>query len=226
MTEQEWLECARPGPMFDALDGKMSTRKFKLCAVACCRSIWRLLPDQRSRYAVDVAELAADGMASAEDLARAAAAANQARLEARSASCNPTMEAAIAAEATISSFSRQIPHSAWHASKAYFDAWLASPSTRQAGTTGLEEDANQARIIRDIFGNHFHPVTFEPTWRTATVTSLAQATYTNRTFEQLPILADALEEAGCTDAAILNHCRQPGEHVRGCWAIDVVLGRK
>jgi hypothetical protein len=81
-------------------------------------------------------------------------------------------------------------------------------------------------LIRDIFGNPFRPVTFGPAWRTATVASLAQASYDERAFDRLPILADALEDAGCTNADILGHCRGGGEHVRGCWVVDLVLGKE
>jgi hypothetical protein len=72
-------------------------------------------------------------------------------------------------------------------------------------------------------------VTVDPsrlTWNSSTVVSLAQSIYTDRTFDRLPILADALEDAGCTNQDILNHCRQPGEHVRGCWVVDLLTGRK
>jgi len=80
-------------------------------------------------------------------------------------------------------------------------------------------------LVRDICGNPFQAVTFDPAWRTATVVALAAGIYAERTFNSLPILADALEEAGCINADLLNHCRQPGEHVRGCWAVDLVLGK-
>src|SRR5581483_3643837 len=63
------------------------------------------------------------------------------------------------------------------------------------------------------------------TWNDSLVRRLAQAIYDERAFDRLPILADALEEAGCTNADILNHCRQPGEHVRGCWVVDLLLGK-
>ena len=62
-------------------------------------------------------------------------------------------------------------------------------------------------------------------WLTSTVEQLAESIYADRAFDRLPILADALEDAGCTNADILNHCRQPGEHVRGCWVIDLLTGR-
>ena len=79
--------------------------------------------------------------------------------------------------------------------------------------------------MRCIFGNPFRPVTFDPIWRTATVTSLAQAIYDERAFDRLPILADALEDAGCTCAEMLEHCRQPSQHARGCWVVDLLLGK-
>jgi hypothetical protein len=88
------------------------------------------------------------------------------------------------------------------------------------------ESRQQAALLRDIIGNPFQHVTIDPTWRTGTVTKLAQAIYDERAFDRMPILADALEEAGCTDATILDHCRQPGEHVRGCWLVDLLLGKK
>jgi hypothetical protein len=80
--------------------------------------------------------------------------------------------------------------------------------------------------LRDIFGNPFRPVTLNPSWRTPTVKQLAEAIYKERAFERMPILADALEDAGCDNADILSHCRGGGEHVRGCWVVDLVLGRE
>jgi hypothetical protein len=89
----------------------------------------------------------------------------------------------------------------------------------------MGEQRNQADLVRDIFGNPFHPVRADPVWVTATAVGLAQAIYAERAFDHLPILADALEEAGCDNADVLNHCRAGGVHVRGCWAVDLVLGR-
>jgi hypothetical protein len=85
---------------------------------------------------------------------------------------------------------------------------------------------SQAIVVRDIFGNPFRPVTLNPAWRTSNVSALAQSIYDDRAFDRLPILADALEDAGCDNADILNHCRQPGEHVRGCWVVDLVLEKE
>jgi hypothetical protein len=84
-------------------------------------------------------------------------------------------------------------------------------------------------LFRDIIGNPFRPPpVVDPAWLSwegSTIAKLAQAIYEERRFTDLPVLADALEEAGCTDDTILSHCRGPGPHVRGCWALDLVLGK-
>jgi hypothetical protein len=81
-------------------------------------------------------------------------------------------------------------------------------------------------MLRDIFGNPFRPVVFSAAWRTDTALSLARQMYDSRDFSAMPILADALQDAGCDSDDVLNHCRQPGEHVRGCWVVDLVLGKE
>jgi hypothetical protein len=84
-------------------------------------------------------------------------------------------------------------------------------------------------LLRDIFANPFRPLPdIEPAWLAwhgGTVPKMAAAIYEGSRFEELPILADALEEAGCADAAILAHCRQPGDHARGCWLVDLLIGK-
>ncbi len=81
-------------------------------------------------------------------------------------------------------------------------------------------------LIRDIFGNPFRPVAFDPAWRTSDVLLLARGIYDERAFDRMPILADALQDAGCTNDDILNHCRDTAQvHVRGCWVVDLVLGK-
>jgi len=80
--------------------------------------------------------------------------------------------------------------------------------------------------LRDIFGNPFRPVAFDPAWRTSTAVALAKHMYESRDFSPMPILADALQDAGCDDESILSHCRDPQQvHVRGCWVVDLVLGK-
>jgi hypothetical protein len=110
---------------------------------------------------------------------------------------------------------------------------VASELLKRATRLGREhqerERMAQVSCIRDIFGNPFRP---RPSvdgsrlcWNDGTIPKLAQTIYEERAFDRLPILADALEEAGCTEAAILNHCRQPGMHVKGCWVVDMLLGK-
>jgi hypothetical protein len=84
----------------------------------------------------------------------------------------------------------------------------------------------QADILRDIFGNPFRPITFAPDWCTSTAVALARQMYDSRDFSAMPILADALQDAGCENTDILNHCRGEGPHVRGCWVVDQVLGKE
>jgi hypothetical protein len=81
-----------------------------------------------------------------------------------------------------------------------------------------------SHLFRDIFGNPFRPVSLDPAWLTSTVVLLAKGIYDDRAFDRLPILADALQDAGCDNDDILGHCRGPGPHVRGCWVVDLVLG--
>ncbi len=83
----------------------------------------------------------------------------------------------------------------------------------------------QVQVVRDIFGNPFRPATFDPSWRTSTVIALARQMYASRNFSAMPILADALGDAGCENEDILNHCRQTGTHVKGCWVVDLLLGK-
>lgn len=92
---------------------------------------------------------------------------------------------------------------------------------------GRREAAAQASLLRDLFP--YQPVVLNPAWRKwngGIVVRLARAIYEARRFEDLPVLADALEEAGCTNSAILSHCRKPGSHWRGCWVVDLVTSRE
>lgn len=81
-------------------------------------------------------------------------------------------------------------------------------------------------VTRDIFGNPFRTAAFDVTWRTSTAIALSHAIYADRAFDRMPILADALQDAGCEDPDILDHCRGDGPHVRGCWVVDLILGKK
>ena len=107
----------------------------------------------------------------------------------------------------------------WHALYASREFGLAPQSAKGWS------DPHQAALLRDIFGNPFRPVAFDPAWRTADTIGIAARMYDSRDFAAMPILADALEEAGCTSPDVLLHAREPGVHVRGCWVVDGVLGK-
>ncbi len=107
----------------------------------------------------------------------------------------------------------------------------ADPEAKEDPSGKLPEGAEhrpQVSLLRDIFSNPFRPAGVVPywlSWNDATVVKLAQGIYEDRAFDRLPVLADALEEAGCDSAEIIAHCRGRGPHVRGCWVVDLLTGR-
>jgi hypothetical protein len=112
-------------------------------------------------------------------------------------------------------------------------AWNVTSDARAAlrldqGTWASDEGRQQRLLLADIFGNPFRAVCIERVWlrwNDCTVPKIAQGIYDDRRFRDLPILADALLDAGCDDEALMLHLRSPGPHVRGCWALDLVLGK-
>jgi hypothetical protein len=222
MTEDEWLNAKSVGPLRDWCEDhrRRARRKQRLFACACCRRLWDHLTDPRSRAAVEAAEAFADGKIDKKALNRARASATSA---ARAAPAPP-----------INAGMAWRPEDAAHvlANAGWEDAFIASTgrASYAAANLGLrsreEEGAEQAKLLRDIFGNPFRPGTFQPTWRSDTVLSLAWGMYEARDFSAMPILADALQDAGCADEDVLAHCRGGGPHVRGCWVVDLVLGKE
>lgn len=106
---------------------------------------------------------------------------------------------------------------AYHLSQLTYNAFYAAGKN-------ADEHAAQCRLLRDILGNPFRPVAVDPTWLTSTVTQLSAGIYEERAFDRLPILADALMDAGCDHPDVLAHCRSSGPHARGCWVVDFLLG--
>jgi hypothetical protein len=109
--------------------------------------------------------------------------------------------------------------------------WHECRSGRHRSSSGLVPSDPPVEVVklRDIFGNPFRPITLDPawlTWHDGLLVSMAQRMYESGDFTDLPILADVLEEAGCTNQDILGHCRSRGQHVRGCWVIDLLLGNQ
>jgi hypothetical protein len=220
MTEADWLACTDPQKMLEFLrdSGKLSERKARLFACSCCRRVWCLL-DQVGTASVVVAERYADGEISAEELQKA-------------------------------------EYLAWHSADGlahYPDYVLTAGWAAHAAVVGEAIDAAdlvaesagpeekvvvQSVLLRDLFGPlPFRSVAVERgwlAWNSGTVVRLAEAAYDNRKLpagtlepERLAVLADALEEARCTDRDILGHLREQGAvHVRGCWVLDVLTGRQ
>jgi hypothetical protein len=106
-----------------------------------------------------------------------------------------------------------------------FTCWQIGPNIgRERGLGWRTQVLALGSIVRCIFGNPFRRVSLDPSWLTSTVVKLAEGMYESRDFAAMPILADALQDAGCDSADILDHCRG-GPHVRGCWVVDLVLGK-
>ena len=218
MDERKWMVASEVPGMLSFLGKKASVRKRRLFACACVRRIWSLLDDLRSRQAVEVAEGFADGKVdkeTAKSAQREAGAASRATPKGR---WYPADAAAICILQSIEDIST---------------AARAATAASYAGVLLSDERAAQAVLLRDFFGNPFRLVALDPAWQTPAVLGLAQATYDNRILpagtlkpDRLAVLADALEEAGCTDADILGHLRGPGPHVRGCFVIDALLDKK
>jgi hypothetical protein len=206
MTESEWQKSAEPHAMLEFLQssGLVSKRKLRLFAVACSRRVWDWI-DALGRSAVEVAERYADGLANSEDLRAARLACQGAGGQAAwyAAATNPAIAAGNAARSAQAGVAN--------------NALLGSEAA---------ELLAQARFIREIFGNPFSPASLNPSWLTPNVVELAQTIYDDRNFNRLPELAAALEDAECNNQEIMVHCRMPGPHVRGCFVVDLLLGKE
>jgi hypothetical protein len=228
VTEQEWLASDDPEPMLEHLQGRVSERKLLLFAVACCRRIWPLLRDERSRNSVTAAERWADGLCSPEEGLDARNRAIQAydadRVAVRRAAMSIWLfgvdGAARTARAAAEGFAKAAAGPAALSTSGYATVTKARPAEEQA----------QCRLLRDVCGPlPFRRVGVEPawlSWRGGLLVSAARRMYDSREFVDMPVLADALEEAGCDNPDILDHCRHGGEHVRGCWVVDALLGKQ
>jgi hypothetical protein len=230
---EEWLTCNDPIEMLDVLQGKATERKTRLFAVACCRRVWHLMPDKRSRKAVVLAERFADQDVAEEDVGACVDAANAATNDALEASVtarNKSLSRAATKAANAAAWSASLymtQHtSMWLAAKyAARNAAQAAKDASGADYSDQAEEQAQARIVRCIFGNPFRPLALAQEWLSPKVIATAQAIYEKREFDRLPALADSLEASGCDLLILLDHCRQGEEHFRGCWAVDLVRGK-
>ncbi len=213
MTEAEWLNCGYSYDMLDQLAGKASDRKLRLFASACCRALWHFIVDSNCRNAVEMSERFADKLTSAEELEEAARRSPPGRPSGGSWAPVRLSFARQARRAVLATCQPVAQDAAWE-------------TARQS--MALIQNL-QAHILRDIFGNPFRPAVLDPAWlrwRDGFIPQVAQSIYDERRFADLPILGDALEDAGCTNIDILDHCHRPGEHVRGCWVLDLLLGKQ
>jgi hypothetical protein len=219
MTEADWLACDDPTSMLIFLKGKATKRQLRLLGFACLGRVSHLLTDDRARAAVAIAERFADGLASEAELKKARTVANRAKYPELNES--GLGNAGYYLHCMVTEIARLD-----RAFRPGVVCDFAGSTVREANGNPRNEYAAQTALVRDIFGNPFRPVTFSPSWRTDTAVSLARQMYDAREFSAMPILADAIQDAGCDSDDVLNHCRGPGPHVRGCWVCDLVLGKE
>jgi hypothetical protein len=231
MQQRTWLKCTNPSSMLEHLGAAASDRALRLFSCACCRRAWGFAKDPRLNQVLAAVEGYADGKVKERERGRA-----------------NTTGATLRQSSKLDDPQQCLGGELWRASKKALDRAdcnlgdLAAAFGWAAGADGnfgkakKAERAQQAPLVREIFGNPFRPVTFSAAWRTSDVVLLANGIYDERAFDRMPILADALQEvpsarregfAGCTSDALLNHLRDTGApHVRGCWALDVVLDKR
>lgn len=230
MNEQSWDASTSPRDLLEALRAGGSARKLRLYAVACCRLLGALLHKPAYRTAVDVAEAFADGGAAEAMLAVAQEECMSAGPEHGFVNSQVQWAAWKVVWHTGNEWTQDPPAliAAIDSTSAvlnvlYRGAHTASPDAVR--TSVIAVTAAQTALVRCAFGNPFRPVEFDPAWRTSDAVALAQSMYNSRDFTAMPILADALQDAGCENEEVLTHCRAPGPHARGCWVVDGVLGK-
>jgi hypothetical protein len=222
MTEAEWLRSNQVRVMAGQLDVCRFDRKLRLFAAACCRAAWsKLAPEFRS--VIDASESYADGQVSLGVL-------RDLYYVALECDFSPEQDA-VQSAAAMNCASWWASANLYLASAHRLAEVLVDPGERERGAVHVRWRVERnlrifADFLRDIVGNPFHPIAFESRWRTADATALARTIYEDRVFDRMPLLADALMDAGCADEQIIGHCRGAGPHVRGCWVVDLVLGKE
>lgn len=224
LNENEWQNCSDPQAMLEFLKGRTSDRKAKLFAAAAFQLVGGLLQDKGQQRAIELLEQMAEGTATPESVRRGALGARRAiprdGMQMKESVDDPYFVALMLYRSIVSSS---------HPRKDVLLGRSANGAAAHAALAGsgvYDSEAVRAkmcRLLRDIFGNPFHAVGMDSCCLTPPVISVAKTIYDQRRFERMPQLADALTAAGCTDPTVLEHCRGEGLHVRGCWAIDLVL---
>ena len=242
MTEADWWTTSYPDKLLDWLFYKVpaSERKFRLFALACCRQVSDLLTDDVLPQVLALMEAMADGPVEASKVERlrrqgrdrmpslSFAATSRVKWHARNAVLCGTGSMWEGRRTVPVYWERNYANSSGH--------WLYGPfphivseAVFCAHSKGEQAEAlaMQLRFLRDLFGPlPFRDFAADPSWLTSDVLALARGIYDERAFDRMPILADALQDAGCDNDDILTHCRdERTAHVRGCWVVDLLLGR-
>jgi hypothetical protein len=219
MTEAEWNQCENPGVMMEHLGDRATLRKVRLFNSSSVRLLCGPTKNEKVRSILAVAEQMADGIASRTEIIQARWAARRIKQEFPPA---PQDEPVWNCDQAVT----EDPFRSFHGIQVCTTCFV-SPGLGPEWRAAMWRDTSTwVRLLRELFGNPFRPVAFDTSWLTPIVTALAQAIYADRAFDRLPILADALEDAGCTNQDILAHCRGGGEHVRGCWVVDLLTRRE
>ncbi len=218
MTEADWLSCSDPPTMLVFQHRKVTDRKLRLYACACVRLVHQTCPQEvtaEELLAVEVTERFVDGISTDAETAMF-----QRKVYDRHVNGYITIDARPTAVASIWGIATAIKVGSKACRVADRDARY------EAFDRGFRSAlATHCDLIREIFGNPFRPIAVNPRWFTSTVIDLARTIYDDRVTDRMPILADALMDAGCDHEEILNHCRSNGQHVRGCRVVDLVLGK-
>ena len=249
MDEQRWLTETQPEAMLELYRNREPWRKLLLFSCASLNSILELIPEGRTRDAVEVTQQFADSLTFTAEFEELETWLSNAIHEYFDGAEDPHTRADYFATRAVYGFFRWCAHESVARDAAHYIqkargrvAWNATIGDGGEEALLRARDAREAAeraeggrlcdLVREVFGNPFRLIAVDPAWLTATVLSLAEVAYAERALPsghldpaRLAVLADALQEAGCDSADLLVHLRSPGPHVRGCWALDLVLGK-
>jgi hypothetical protein len=220
VTKGAWLTTLDPVAVLQrVLERKPSQRKLRLISVGCCRCLWNLLHDERSKRAVEVAEDYAERRASTPGRMPTEYVATVTAVEERASEAVNTAVA--------------FGHDAGNDAAATAVVCLALWATTDWGTFQAVQRTSRLigrkapmEVLACVLGIPYRRFAPPESWLTPTAVALARLMYDTRDLSLMPILADALQDAGCEDEAVLTHCRGDGPHVRGCWVVDLLLGKE
>jgi hypothetical protein len=219
MTEAEWQDCVNVEPMLRELHKSFGGDKLRLFGCVVYRRVWGYLDDNLHNLLDATEEWTISAIGLDQWLVAWERYSNQLHAS------EVPYDAQLIRRLVISSYSNVLSP-VWQAAVRSRQYALSRTSVSLQKELTKAEKKWQAIALRDLFGNPFRPVSVDPSWLTSDVVALATGIYEERAFDRMPILADALMDASCDNDDVLNHCRQPVEHVRGCWVVDLILGKR